>query len=1277
MYATGTRLPIFGFCDLCWEVHTKLPEPLQLVLLNAALDAVTKYALVPAAAFCTRIVRPPAVACPAAAPTLLLHSNDACTAQLPARYCTSPEQLVALFAWTEQRDGRRVVTDAIGECFAILARSGVVPDNASVLSPEICGIGNVAMSVYSCYVRADALCRVLQGQYFNQRFIDTVRSTVEGVYRCDGPDGWLELSRLALSSLFNTFMLDEVSGKFEQLDGVWKQLHRTHQIFKFLYDECNFEQLEGYGREFDAIHIHSQDAWRTDENVTLNKLLDFQRRLNEELHSLGAAQLTDRGTVEVREVFDHFLVQDRRVVEVGPSGRFVHGQKHCTKTCQLETLATPGCSVSPIPVNPQQDGWQDTFEVMLKGGELTVTRTDRDAPWDQPLQLEVVSYMGFIFKEVFKTELKLQQDLDGFISWRELVKNVTQTVYELLVDFLEMDLCVSDIAPVLSQLKNADVNAEVNVIQRAPLLNDIAGRDDELVAAITEALETLQFKALVEDFVKACESSRAVDQDDEDYRFIHGLGTWDDVKLGEVAVKFERLRELFKGIGTEAGQIFGAVSEVENLVGFFRDNDFHSDDGRRAFDDIVNRATTACSHDPFLSDLVTAVLIDCHPQLAPFIEQDQSCRAILEAARELQDNQQRLAVNSIRWIKHANDNIAEVRLLFDAQTDTTAVNVQARVDALVQHGRLEIDLCRLRGKTSTWRLKYTATAGPDGREVVMGAGEIADFQQQLGFCSKLKGDEDRKAARFGKVLQLVQRYVQRWFTLEAAGHGQYQFQIHTERLREPDRQFEGYLEMEITKLDAALSDFQNDLQDARGQFPFLLLLENYDVVLLLNLLGSDVPADVKEKTVELLMTEVDWPTAPADRAAELEGLIDTCLATFVQLVSGFSGLRGDQNSCIQNGRLAFRDREHEAATNFHRLGYFFNEVFEELQLQAGRRQPQQYVYSIPSKQRGGTNHVLKLILATALDRSGNVPRDAQTLWCSPSTSIAELDFFFERIKYFVNMSFTLVGVDRLRPNSRDCVVAWQDKLSRAGQHGDVVYIFQDHAAVSKSFLKELKGAELTEQLDAGEVLGAVREARQNAQRITVVCGAAASGKTHWLRSQLGGRDHVTICINDTVDVHRIISKMTSHSQVNGISMCFNVSVHAPFADVNQFFYQLFVCGVVRDHDRGAIFALAPNNNWHFYVEAPYSEELVDTGVPSLKAAPGPLLFLFGDWALSCCVLRCHCPTRLCSKPCCHLPEPHIVVPVRVFFRTQPRSRAGEGSVPPHGRSYPAHRHVGG
>lgn len=64
------------------------------------------------------------------------------------------------------------------------------------------------------------------------------------------------------------------------------------------------------------------------------------------------------------------------------------------------TLPTSGLTVSPIPTNPQNPDWNNTFNVSVSGDQLTVTRTDMNSGWGQNLQLRGVegNNAGFLME---------------------------------------------------------------------------------------------------------------------------------------------------------------------------------------------------------------------------------------------------------------------------------------------------------------------------------------------------------------------------------------------------------------------------------------------------------------------------------------------------------------------------------------------------------------------------------------------------------------------------------------------------------------------------------------------------------------------------------------------------------------------------------------------------------------------------------------------------------------------------------------------------------------
>ena len=58
------------------------------------------------------------------------------------------------------------------------------------------------------------------------------------------------------------------------------------------------------------------------------------------------------------------------------------------------TLPYSYMRVDPNPINTQNSGWPDTFSVSVSGTQLTVTRTDANVGWGQPLVLQYLDGWG-------------------------------------------------------------------------------------------------------------------------------------------------------------------------------------------------------------------------------------------------------------------------------------------------------------------------------------------------------------------------------------------------------------------------------------------------------------------------------------------------------------------------------------------------------------------------------------------------------------------------------------------------------------------------------------------------------------------------------------------------------------------------------------------------------------------------------------------------------------------------------------------------------------------
>ena len=54
------------------------------------------------------------------------------------------------------------------------------------------------------------------------------------------------------------------------------------------------------------------------------------------------------------------------------------------------------------------------------------------------------------------------------------------------------------------------------------------------------------------------------------------------------------------------------------------------------------------------------------------------------------------------------------------------------------------------------------------------------------------------------------------------------------------------------------------------------------------------------------------------------------------------------------------------------------------------------------------------------------------------------------------------------------------------------------------------------------------------------------------------------------------------------SIFFNISIHAPFVQLNRIFFSLFVCGALTDTDSGLAFSLSNDRRWTFIIEVPHA-----------------------------------------------------------------------------------------
>ena len=101
------------------------------------------------------------------------------------------------------------------------------------------------------------------------------------------------------------------------------------------------------------------------------------------------------------------------------------------------------------------------------------------------------------------------------------------------------------------------------------------------------------------------------------------------------------------------------------------------------------------------------------------------------------------------------------------------------------------------------------------------------------------------------------------------------------------------------------------------------------------------------------------------------------------------------------------------------------------------------------------------------------------------------------------------------------------------------------------------------------------------------------GKTHRINREYKTDDTMCFSINDKLNLSSLISSFLlfdSITSTNNPSVYFNISIHAPFEELNRILLSLFICGSFTDKSSGLTFSLSTNKIWKFIIEIPYTNK---------------------------------------------------------------------------------------
>jgi hypothetical protein len=96
------------------------------------------------------------------------------------------------------------------------------------------------------------------------------------------------------------------------------------------------------------------------------------------------------------------------------------------------------------------------------------------------------------------------------------------------------------------------------------------------------------------------------------------------------------------------------------------------------------------------------------------------------------------------------------------------------------------------------------------------------------------------------------------------------------------------------------------------------------------------------------------------------------------------------------------------------------------------------------------------------------------------------------------------------------------------------------------------------------------------------------GKTHRIKTQYKDDNTSCVSINDKINLSSLIRSFISFESKS--SIYFNISIHAPFEQLNRLLFSLFICGSLNDLNSGLTFSSSITKPWKYIIEVPYTDK---------------------------------------------------------------------------------------
>ena len=854
-------------------------------------------------------------------------------------------------------------------------------------------------------------------------------------------------------------------------------------------------------------------------------------------------------------------------------------------------------------------------------------------------------------------------------QWVNHVQNMVKNTLRDLRNLCLREMTLGTFKSVCGSLKDSDVAQEVDrlVQLRVPEARD----------AKNDLIDTLSIIGYIED---QCASDilgmlKVIKCDVMEYEGLRNEVSAPCVShsrsLGDICQSYKWLRTLLKCLNGNHFQFFKEIASgrCQKIIDFFRKHKCFTVEGRREYEKLLENLDMKTHHSSQSKDILMALTIALD-MFSPLMSDMDGVRDVSSVLKKVA----KVGTISLSSIRTVCSSASEIDELFLMASGDFLGEITTRLSRLSTSGHLRVQLCTMAGSKSTYSLELDERSGKTQTgttSMSITADEIGDFRNQLQYfkpsrmtsiprTASDKGNVEELAIKFLAILQQIYKILDLCFRLEMEGHPTFQQRCLWFSL------VNSSLDTDEKYLTDALAQWQHRLREARQSCPALHLLSNQSIGVVSALLVGKVvvhrlvpPVSVQQPNAPNSPT----PNPPTDHSGNYnnglsasddvemdlldvrQGAVRMHLAHATECSVHLTG--GDivhnylsslhpvvqwKNSCNPASIIKpFLQRREE--TQESEVYTAIDDLVELIKCTMEVRHPsgtdsgpnKQTMYSLEGEEDGSLNFWLLLcMIYEELHESS--PCRAQILFCSQSTSVADVQQFFERVEHFHWLVFTMFAVDRLGIEERLELQHQQQLLNETFCKTATVFYTCHCSRVFASWptiglgQKRLPTPSVKHLSANFQTLANNKHVPRGSSRNPVVFrGKPGCGKSHTIKkrhlalkngvakgdsnSKPNGCSHVTISIRDSSNVNTMIRKIANCSQPDALLQC-TLAFDSDWFEVNKILFQIVYCGTLQSPDLPIQVTFLSHTLWKWYIEVAQTASMsrIENNLPVVHVA---------------------------------------------------------------------------